>query len=398
MSDSNLLADLLGQTDIETARKIGSVIDVARGNAGGSDAYDLTNPNLHHGTGSGDAPGIPFVEQSGSISPDPLGALSPAPAVSESFHIAVGDAGPTATAIADQHGNEGQAFSFDVSSHFAVPAAGDTLTYAAALPAGLSIDAHTGVISGTPTDADFGTHPVTVTATDAHGQAVSESFHLAVGDTGQDNNGDNNQPNGDNGQTSQNDNNQSNGDNGQSANDGNGQSSNEQNGQSSSDNAQSNSQSSGDSGHASTGDSGQSGSQSNGDNGQPAINSNAQSNSDNGQNQGATHGYSMTGDSNGNDTYFIDSHSGAIAIHGNAGWTDAVDLHSAGQNASFDVSVFDANGHTVQNWTGLVTDGSGHSDHDLTLAQGDHATITINHTDGSATDHIALQNVDHLKY
>src|SRR6202023_2603222 len=86
--------------------------------------------------------------------------------ISESFTFVVGDTGPTGTAIADQGANEGQAFSLDVSSHFAAPAAGDTLTYAAALPAGLSINAATGIISGTPTDAAYGSSPVTVTATD----------------------------------------------------------------------------------------------------------------------------------------------------------------------------------------------------------------------------------------
>src|SRR5205814_7586800 len=105
-------------------------------------------------------------------------------AISESFHLQVGDNGPTATAIANQSANEGQAFSLNVSSHFATPAAGDTLTFSAKLPAGLSINAHTGIISGTPTDSDFGNNTATVTATDAHGKAISESFHLQVGDNG----------------------------------------------------------------------------------------------------------------------------------------------------------------------------------------------------------------------
>src|SRR6202011_3475535 len=104
--------------------------------------------------------------------------------ISESFPLTVGDTGPTGTVIANQSANEGQAFSLDVSGHFAAPAAGDTLTFAATLPAGLSINAATGIISGTPTDAAYGSNPITVTATDAHGKAVSESFTLAVGDTG----------------------------------------------------------------------------------------------------------------------------------------------------------------------------------------------------------------------
>jgi len=105
-------------------------------------------------------------------------------AVSESFHLAVGDTGPTATVIANQSANEGQAFTLDVSGHFVAPAAGDTLTFSATLPAGLHIDAHTGIISGTPTDGDFGNNAIAVTATDRHGKAVSESFQLAVGDSG----------------------------------------------------------------------------------------------------------------------------------------------------------------------------------------------------------------------
>src|SRR5205823_8375 len=105
-------------------------------------------------------------------------------AISESFHLAVGDSGPTATAIANQSAYEGQAFSLNVSSHFAAPAVGDALTFSAKLPAGLSINAHTGVISGTPTDSDFGNNTDTVTATDAHGKAISKCFHLQLGTHG----------------------------------------------------------------------------------------------------------------------------------------------------------------------------------------------------------------------
>jgi hypothetical protein len=202
--------------------------------------------------------------------------------VSESFHLQVGDSGPTATAIADQSAYEGQPVSLDVSSHFMAPAAGDALTFSGSMPAGLSIDAHTGIISGMPTDGDFGNNPITVTATDAHGQTVSESFHLEVGDS--------------------------------------------------------------------------------------------------------------------NHTFFLNSHSGDLSINGSPSWTDTVDLHNIGQNASFNIVELAADGHTVHSWTGLVASGSAQPDHDLTFAQGDHALITIAHTDGSATDHIALQHIDHIKY
>ena len=59
-----------------------------------------------------------------------------------------------------------------------------SLTFSASLPAGLAINASTGVISGVPTDSDFGNNNVTVTATDAHGKTVSESFTLTVADPG----------------------------------------------------------------------------------------------------------------------------------------------------------------------------------------------------------------------
>src|ERR1700716_198115 len=105
-------------------------------------------------------------------------------AISETFHLQVGDSGPTATAIANQNAYEGQAYSLNIASHFKAPAAGDTLTFSGSMPAGLHIDAHTGIISGVPTDSDFGNNTITVTATDAHGKAISETFHLQVGDSG----------------------------------------------------------------------------------------------------------------------------------------------------------------------------------------------------------------------
>jgi Putative Ig domain len=430
-------------------------------------------------------------------------------AISESFHLAVGDSGPTATAIADQSANEGQAFSLNVSSHFAAPATGDALTYSASLPAGLSIDAHTGVISGIPTDGDYTSNahafnfnftsfdgtftvtgqfntanaldavggydvtgiagsvvgpngatisslinnpnssaesispdgvfiydnvllangspsldyggvlftsngleynifyqngnyqlietlsphgtaysgqagsftisavpasdPITVTATDAHGQSISESFHLSVSDSGPT-------------ATTIAD---------QSA----------YQGLSFSLDVAGNfaAPAAGDtltfsaalptglSIDAHTGII--SGTPGVGDIGNNPITVTATD----------AHGQAISEHLNlavadHNDTFFIASHTGDIAITGSTNWTDAVDLHNIGQNASFNLTEYASDGHTVQSWTGLVVDGSAQSDHNITLAQGDHALITINHIDGSASDHIALQHIDHIKY
>jgi Putative Ig domain len=203
-------------------------------------------------------------------------------AISETFHLQVGDGGPTETAIANQSAYEGQTLSLDVSSHFAAPAAGDTLTFSGTMPAGLSIDAHSGIISGTPTQSDLANNPITVTAIDAHGMATNATFHLEVGDT--------------------------------------------------------------------------------------------------------------------NHVFFINSHNGDASINGSSSWTDTVDLHNIGQNASFDVVELAADGHTVHSWTSLVASASAQPDHSLALAQGDHAIITVNHTDSTAVDHITLQHIEHIRY
>src|SRR5216684_3586158 len=182
MPDDEVLMDLLGRPEIRTIRKPENFLERGNGDRDNSGGYDLTNPNLHHGAEDIYRP-VQSSDQSGS-SPS-IDAVTPSAAISESLRLQVGDSGPTATAIADQSGYEGKTFSLDVSSHFVAHAAGDTLTFSGSLPAGLSIDAHTGVISGVPTDSDFGNHLITVTAIDAYGMAISESFLLQVGDSGQ---------------------------------------------------------------------------------------------------------------------------------------------------------------------------------------------------------------------
>jgi hypothetical protein len=58
-------------------------------------------------------------------------------AISETFHIQVGDKGPTSTVIANQTAYEGQAYSLNVSSHFVAPAAGDALLFSGSMPTGV---------------------------------------------------------------------------------------------------------------------------------------------------------------------------------------------------------------------------------------------------------------------
>jgi len=81
--------------------------------------------------------------------------------------------------------DEGIYYEHATSLHF-TDADGDNLTYSATLadgstlPGWLSIDAITGVLSGTPLEADAGAIDVMVTATDSGGLSVSDSYVLTV--------------------------------------------------------------------------------------------------------------------------------------------------------------------------------------------------------------------------
>jgi sugar lactone lactonase YvrE len=80
------------------------------------------------------------------------------------------------TALADRSNTAGETVSLPVA---ATDEDGDPLTFAAnGLPAGLSINTATGLISGTPTAA--GTSSVTITATDPHGKSATASFTWTI--------------------------------------------------------------------------------------------------------------------------------------------------------------------------------------------------------------------------
>ena len=102
------------------------------------------------------------------------------------FHLTASNQAPVVgTPLANQSNKDGDAVTpVDTSKAFNDPNPGDVLTYAASnLPKGLTIDAKTGIISGTVAgDAAPGGYYVTVTATDDKGAATPATFTWAVND------------------------------------------------------------------------------------------------------------------------------------------------------------------------------------------------------------------------
>ncbi|WP_184075355.1 Ig-like domain-containing protein, partial [Sphingomonas prati] len=91
---------------------------------------------------------------------------------------------PTTGGIASRNGSDGDMVMLPIAAAFRDPD-GDTLTFSAAgLPAGLTIDPATGVITGTiafnASVVGGGNYAVVVTATDASGAAVSSSFTWTI--------------------------------------------------------------------------------------------------------------------------------------------------------------------------------------------------------------------------
>jgi VCBS repeat-containing protein len=100
------------------------------------------------------------------------------------------DTPPVAAALPDKTGQDHGGVSIDTSGGFTDPDSGDTYTYTVGgLPPSLSIDSATGRITGTLGHSDSqggtgGVYTVTVTATDSHGGATSQTFTLTVTNPG----------------------------------------------------------------------------------------------------------------------------------------------------------------------------------------------------------------------
>ncbi len=81
---------------------------------------------------------------------------------------------------------EDAGFTLATAGNFADIDAGDTRAYSATLsngdplPSWLTINAATGVLSGTPTNGDVGSLAVKVTMTDGAGASANDTFNLTV--------------------------------------------------------------------------------------------------------------------------------------------------------------------------------------------------------------------------
>ncbi|NLX56889.1 MAG: tandem-95 repeat protein, partial [Planctomycetaceae bacterium] len=105
-------------------------------------------------------------------------------AAMQSFSITVANTNdpPTITSTPVTSATEDSAYRYDVNA--TDPDVGDTLTYSlTTAPSGMTINASTGLISWTPTNAHVGANAVTVRVRDAAGAAENQTFSITVANT-----------------------------------------------------------------------------------------------------------------------------------------------------------------------------------------------------------------------
>src|SRR5579875_606890 len=182
-SDGNLTLDAFKNTDGSV-----SVVVLNTGSSSDTVSYALQGTGVANG-----ATVTPYLTNSSSslaaqagttVSGGAFTATVPARSL-VTYHIAGSSSSTgntvTVTSPGNQTGTVGTAASVPVQATDS--AAGQTLTWSATgLPAGLSINSSTGLISGTPTAA--GTSTVTATATDTTGASGSATFTWTVSPSG----------------------------------------------------------------------------------------------------------------------------------------------------------------------------------------------------------------------
>ena len=144
---------------------------------------------IHVGTG-GDAiklPNFNFSNVGGSVV---VGTLEFADGSTADLATLANRAPIVANPLADLNATEDSAFSFTIPADTITdPDIGDPLSLSvslsdgSALPGWLAFDAATLTLSGTPVNEDVGSLAVSVSATDAHGLSVADTFSLAVANT-----------------------------------------------------------------------------------------------------------------------------------------------------------------------------------------------------------------------
>lgn len=121
-----------------------------------------------------------YVLRGAAGQPDasPTGASGGAYALGGGFWRTAPNQAPVVDAIGDQNYHANADVALQVVAHD--PEGGPLRYSAAGLPAGLTIDAATGLISGRPAESSLGVHPVTVTATDVRRARGETSFTITV--------------------------------------------------------------------------------------------------------------------------------------------------------------------------------------------------------------------------